>query len=213
MPAAAPTGTARELLGGQLLILPENMPLRDAARLLLQEHLRAAPVVDRDGKYLGVLSAADAVQPTDPGDDASGMARTVRRAACPFRARRRQIDGTETVVCALPTGICPVRVPRDAAGSAGALCNDPGDEVLDWQVAHVERLPTEPVRRFATAEPLVARADEALAVLSGRLLESHARRVVIIDDQQRPCALVGRGEVRAALQRLERPSPERPSEE
>jgi CBS domain-containing protein len=41
--------------------IPEDTPLREAARLLSRSSISGAPVVDRDGRCLGVLSSSDFV--------------------------------------------------------------------------------------------------------------------------------------------------------
>jgi CBS domain-containing protein len=51
--------TAGDLMKSDLVRLPEGMPLRDAARLLLQNQIGGAPVVNVHGKCVGVFSAMD----------------------------------------------------------------------------------------------------------------------------------------------------------
>lgn len=42
--------TAEDVMSRTLVRLPEAMPLREAARLLLRNHVGGAPVVDAQGK-------------------------------------------------------------------------------------------------------------------------------------------------------------------
>ena len=51
--------TARDLMTVNPVVLPERLPLREAARLLWKHHVSGAPVVDADGRCVGVLSAVD----------------------------------------------------------------------------------------------------------------------------------------------------------
>jgi CBS-domain-containing membrane protein len=54
--------TAGDLMSREVVAVPEGMPLREAARLLLQSRVSGAPVVDPAGRCVGVLSAADVVR-------------------------------------------------------------------------------------------------------------------------------------------------------
>jgi CBS domain-containing protein len=51
--------TARDLMTPAVLTLPEEMRLRAAARLLSRQQVSGAPVVDREGHCVGVLSTTD----------------------------------------------------------------------------------------------------------------------------------------------------------
>jgi CBS domain-containing protein len=50
--------------------IPENMPLREAARLLSRERVSGAPVVDAVGRCVGVLSATDFIRWAEKGGQA-----------------------------------------------------------------------------------------------------------------------------------------------
>jgi CBS domain-containing protein len=51
--------TARDLMTPTVLALPEKMRLPAAARLLRHEHVSGAPVIDAEGRCVGVLSTTD----------------------------------------------------------------------------------------------------------------------------------------------------------
>ncbi len=53
------TLSAEDLMTRAVVRLPAEMPLRDAARLLLQNQVDGAPVADAQGKCLGLFSAFD----------------------------------------------------------------------------------------------------------------------------------------------------------
>src|SRR5262249_49159258 len=53
--------TAADLMTRDLVCLPHEMSMKEAARLLLQNHISGAPVVDNDGQCIGVISATDFV--------------------------------------------------------------------------------------------------------------------------------------------------------
>jgi CBS domain-containing protein len=71
---AAPTPflevTSRDLMKIPVRCIPEATPLREAARLLHRAGISGAPVVDGEGRCIGVLSSSDFV--TWAGKDGNG---------------------------------------------------------------------------------------------------------------------------------------------
>ena len=59
--------TAADLMNPMFLTIPENMSIQGAAHLLAQAHISGAPVVDSDGRCVGVISAQDFVALADQG--------------------------------------------------------------------------------------------------------------------------------------------------
>jgi CBS domain-containing protein len=72
--------TAADLMTTPVTTIPQEMSLREAAHLLTRDRISGAPVVDPDGRCLGVLSSSDFV--TWAGDDASGT----EKSCCHFLA-------------------------------------------------------------------------------------------------------------------------------
>jgi CBS domain-containing protein len=54
--------TANDLMNHDVELIPREMSLRAAAHLLSQAHISGAPVVDTEGKCIGVISATDFVR-------------------------------------------------------------------------------------------------------------------------------------------------------
>ena len=61
--------TAGDLMSRDLVLLTENMPLREAAHLLLENQIGGAPVVDAQGKCVGVVSATDFLRLAEKRND------------------------------------------------------------------------------------------------------------------------------------------------
>jgi CBS domain-containing membrane protein len=69
MPAVTPEAvtrpflalTAADLMSTPVRTIPQDTPLREAARLLARANISGAPVVDAQGRCLGVLSSSDFV--------------------------------------------------------------------------------------------------------------------------------------------------------
>jgi CBS domain-containing protein len=53
--------TAGDLMTAPVMTIPQDTPLREAARLLARADVSGAPVVDEEGRCLGVLSSHDFV--------------------------------------------------------------------------------------------------------------------------------------------------------
>lgn len=70
------TMTAADLMTQTLVIVPQEMSLRGAAHLLAQEQVSGAPVVDAEGRCVGVLSATDFLHVVEKGE------RAAQRCAC-----------------------------------------------------------------------------------------------------------------------------------
>ena len=63
--------TANDLMSRNVVMLPKEMSLRVAAHLLAQNQISGAPVVDLEGRCIGVVSATDFMKRAEKGDDAA----------------------------------------------------------------------------------------------------------------------------------------------
>jgi CBS-domain-containing membrane protein len=61
--------TAEDLMSRELVLLPQELSLRTAARWLARDHVSGAPVVDEAGRCVGVLSATDFLRRTEQEGD------------------------------------------------------------------------------------------------------------------------------------------------
>jgi CBS domain-containing protein len=68
--------TAADLMTAPVMTIPQETSLREAARLLSQSSISGAPVVDPEGRCIGVLSSSDFVtwagEGGDPGKKGGG---------------------------------------------------------------------------------------------------------------------------------------------
>lgn len=65
-----------------LITIPGKMSLRAAAHLLAETHVSGAPVVDENGRCIGVLSATDLVHWVDRGELAAKRGPSSARGFC-----------------------------------------------------------------------------------------------------------------------------------
>jgi CBS-domain-containing membrane protein len=63
--------TAADLMSPTVLTIPECMCIQKAAHLLAQAHVSGAPVVNTEGRCIGVISAQDFVALVDQGSQPS----------------------------------------------------------------------------------------------------------------------------------------------
>lgn len=60
---------ARDVMVSPVITVGENTSVRDAARLLIEKRISAVPVVDHDGKLVGIVSEADFMHRPETGTD------------------------------------------------------------------------------------------------------------------------------------------------
>jgi CBS domain-containing protein len=188
--------TAGDLMSRDLVLLNRNLPLREAVRWLRNTSVHGAPVVDGDGKCVGVLSVTDflrprreATPPTDP------LPRS-----CSYQQKVRSADGQELTTCTLPLGVCPVqRVYPEPDGRQDVVCVLPYCIFEDWQVVETD---DRPVHQFMTADPVTVTADRSIADLARMMIDARIHRVIVVDDQDRPVGIVSSTDLVAALARV-----------
>jgi len=74
--------TAEDLMSRDVLVISQHMSLKAAAHLLAQAEVSGAPVVDEEGRCVGVLSAADLVHWVDRGKQAVRRPRAGASCVC-----------------------------------------------------------------------------------------------------------------------------------
>ncbi|MDD7805898.1 MAG: CBS domain-containing protein [Endozoicomonas sp. (ex Botrylloides leachii)] len=62
------TITAKDIMTRQVVTVPYDSPIDQLARLFTDKSISGAPVVDREGKILGVVTASDIVRQTGNGN-------------------------------------------------------------------------------------------------------------------------------------------------
>ena len=192
--------TAADLMATDVIRLADDTPLRDAAALMLKHQIGGAPVVDTEGRCVGVLSAIDFLRVALTRAQVAGSLAPPLPVTCAFQTKRRLPDGEEVVVCTLPPGVCPIQVKRTGPrGEAMIVCGQPHCVMADWQVVDTEKLPTEPVRLFMTADPVTMPASTPIRILARAMIDAHIHRIVVVDTVGQPAGVVSSTDVLAAL--------------
>jgi CBS domain-containing protein len=192
--------TASDLMTCDVVLLPAEMPLRDAIRLLLQKQVSGAPVVDAQGKCVGVLSALDILRLAGKREDVTRPAGPALPITCPFVVKRKDSDGKEMFLCTLLPGVCPIQVRQKGAdGKEMIVCSQPHCVLVDWQLVEVEKLPTDEVRLFMTADPVTVSADTPIRTLARLMIDAYIRRLIIVEERRRPVGIVSSTDILAAV--------------
>jgi CBS domain-containing protein len=191
-------------MAGDLVLLPEDMPLRHAGRLLLRNQISGAPVVDSQGRCVGVLSTFDFLRLAERRADPARPVGPPLPVTCSFQVKHRTADGRDVVLCTLAPGACPIQAHQTARdGEEMLVCSQPHCVLVDWQAVEVEKLPTEEVRQFMTADPVTVTPDTPIRVLARMMIDAHIHRVIVVDEERRPLGVVSSTDLLAALAEFE----------
>lgn len=187
--------TAGDLMSRDVIRIPERMSLRDASRLLRQSHVSGAPVVDAQDRCVGVLSAADFLRWAEKdGQDKEEKPIPV----CPYQVQGRLLTGEPAMICTLAEGSCPLQVGRPTTGGRHTtLCTRSSRIPCDER--EIERLPSDAVRRYMTADIVTAGPDTPLPRLSRMMIDAHVHRILVVDDERKPIGIVSSTDLLAAL--------------
>ncbi len=186
--------TADCLMSREVETIRDDMPLRDAASRLTGQDLHGVPVVNAEGRCVGVLSAADLVRWVAGRDHA-----VARSPTCGYQEKRREPGGGESILCRLPKGVCSLQQSREVAGGSVVFCTDPYSVPTDWQVVRPEAVPAGVVRDVMTTDVVTADPAAPVAELARIMLDRGVRRLVVVDGARRPVGVVSASDLLQVL--------------
>jgi len=188
--------TASDLMSRDVIPIPEEMSLRAAAELLFEHQISGAPVVDTDGRCIGVLSAANFMHwPKEGGHGAED----VSLPACPFQVKGRLLTGEEAVICTLVEGGCPFQEMRPTLGGGHTgVCRRPSGVRSVWQQV-TKNLPVTAVRNYMTPDVVTVGPQTPLPELVRTMIDAHIHRLIVVDGQRRPIGVVSSTDILGAL--------------
>jgi CBS domain-containing protein len=188
--------TAQDVMTPDPVVIPEDLPLREAAQRLVSARIQGVPVVDDSGRCVGVLSVTDFLRPEVRVVAAAGPA----AAACSYQRTVRTAAGRERTACTLPFGVCPFqRTDREPDGREVTVCVQPQCACTEWQEVQMGRLPEEQVRHFMTPDPVLVTGDRPITEVARMMIDAHIHRVIVSDDRQRPLGVVSSTDLLAVL--------------
>jgi len=193
--------TADELMNDELLLLTEDMSLRDAARFLAQHAVSGAPVVNREGQLAGVLSSTDFVR---VASQASGEVKAAEAPLSCHYQRELNGEGKKIIECTLPMGACGAqRMCTDSAGIEHVMCLEPRCVFVDWQNVEVESLPADQVGRFMSRVVVTASVGTPVKELARRMVNAHVHRVIVVNHANEPVGIVTSTDILSAVARMD----------
>ena len=192
--------TANDLMAEDIVLLPEDMPLRQAARLFLRNQIGGAPVVDSQGRCVGVLSSIDFLRMAERRADVTNPAGPPLPITCSFQVKHRTADGRDVILCNLASGVCPIQVKQTGPeGEELLVCSQPHCVLVDWQVVELEKLPNDEVRQFMTADPVTVAPATSIRTLARMMIDAHIHRVIVVDEERQPIGIVSSTDLLAVL--------------
>jgi CBS domain-containing protein len=190
--------TAEDVMSRDVITIPVQTSLGEAARLLRREGVTGAPVVDEEGRCVAMLSAVDFlpwVEECGPG----AAARLIP--LCPYQTVGRLIGGPEAVICTLSEGSCPWQEARPGTGGRyTTLCRRP-PRLAGGSSRVIAELPRDAVARWMTADIVTAGPHTPLTELARMMVDAHIHRIPVVDEGGRPVGIVSSTDLLAALAR------------
>ena len=190
---------AGDVMSRDVVTIAQSVSMWEAIDILIKRKLSEAPVVDENGKCVGVLSAVDFMRAAR-GDTDACLVSCVAPAACSFQKAGRTQAGERVVVCTLPSGTCPIqKKAKDAEGKEMAVCTEPHGVLTDWQSVGPEDTGANEVRRHMTADPIKVSPSMSVKVLAKRMIDGRIHRIIVVDDLERPIGVVSSIDILAVV--------------
>lgn len=194
--------TAGDLMSRDLLVLRQDMPLREAARLLLLHQISGAPVVEPGGTCIGVLSITDLLRWTHHPIDSAAVRLGWQPQTCVYQIKELGPHDEEKVRCTLPAGVCCMqRKETGLEGEERVYCADPHSVLTDWQTVQVEDLPAEDVGAFMTSDPVLVMPETPVTELARHMINAHIHRLIVVDHRRVPIGIVSSTDILALIAR------------
>jgi CBS domain-containing protein len=191
--------TADDVMSRDLVRLPRHMPLRDAARLLLHDQITGAPVVDADGRCVGVLSLTDIARLTAQWGVSAPLAVPLPL-SCTYLKKHVAPDGEEFYTCSLPAGVCPFQTRSAQPEEKEILiCSQPHSIFKAWHMVELEKLPVVEVDNYMTPDPVTVKPDTSLRAIAQRMMEAKVHRIIVADEAEHPLGIVTTMDIVAAV--------------
>ena len=178
--------TAGDVMSRSVKTVPDNMPLREAAEQLKSFAVRGAPVVDKSGRCVGVLSVSDVAR----WAARSGHNHQPRPLTCAFLKKERLVGGEEMMLCQLAEGECPIQQPLEMSNGERVIrCSEPHCVPTDWQIVELETV-AETVRDVMTTEIVCVARDTPISDVARTMLNRGVHRVFVHDQESHPLGIV-----------------------
>jgi len=170
-----------------LVVVPRQMLVREAARLLHRARASTAAVVDERGRCIGMLCPTHVFHWIDAACPDAIVGPVFN---CPYQVRGRLLTGGEGVICILAHGSCPFQAvqPTCGGGHTGLCTRQANDDS-----------PFGTVPRYMTTDIVTVRLQTPLPELVRQIVEAHASCLIVVDELDRPVGIVSAPDVLSHL--------------
>jgi CBS-domain-containing membrane protein len=181
------TLTAEDVMNREVVVVPLQISVREAACLIHRARVTEAAVVDQHGHCVAILSLEDILRWVEAGCPEAA----VRPAGtCPYQFRGCLPTGGEAVICVLGHGSCPYQTSYPGLGGRHTeVCLRP--ETADS--------PFGTVPRYMTTDVVTVRPETPLSELVQQFLDTGAGHVFVLDECERPVGTVSAADVLKAV--------------
>ena len=191
---------ASDIMSRNVVTVSADLSLRDAARHLTEHQVRGAPVVDAEGRCIGVLSSSDFLRWT--AQQWSLGAPMIRpQDSCAFQLSRRNSNGMNVTICSLPADICPVQRKEKDGDREILICSQPRGVFAEWQLISSAVSSRHTVKDFMTSDPVSVPESTNICELAKIMIDGMVHRVLVVDENQKPVGLVSATDILAAVAR------------
>jgi predicted transcriptional regulator len=179
--------TVEDVMHRHMVVVPQQMLVREAARLLHRAAASEAPVVDERGRCVGILTPASVLRWIEAGCPEVVVGPALH---CPYQIGGRLLTGREAVICILADGSCPFQeLHPPLGGGHTAICTRKGTEPP----------PSCAVPPYMKTEIVTVRPHTSLPQLVRQIIDTGTDRVIVLDESDRPIGVVSATEVLSAV--------------
>lgn len=215
--------TADDLMSRYPVTIPRHTSLREAAHLLHSAQISGAPVVDEQGRCVGLLSTFDFLhwakelpEPTEPEAAEEKQPPQQKPKGCPYQVKGRLLTGEEMLICTLTEGSCPLQLmvpttagrhtaiclwPLSSSGGGGGVTAATPAEGQDQPQTTGAAPSFEPVQWHMTTDLVTVEPDTPLAEMARMMVDAHVHHLLVLDAERRPVGIVTSTDILAALLR------------
>jgi CBS domain-containing protein len=179
--------TAKDVMNRPPVVIPRQMLVREAARVLRQAKINGAPVVDEQGRCVGMLFPTDIHRWIEMGCPETVIGPVL---SCPYQVRGRLLTGEEAVICTLADGSCPFQAVQPTTGGRHTeLC----------MRSRTEDSPFGTVPRYMTTDGVTVRPQTPLPDLIRKMINARIDCLVVTEEQERPVGTVSATDILAVI--------------
>jgi CBS-domain-containing membrane protein len=179
--------TAEDVMHRDMVVVPQQMLMREAANLLYRAAASEAPVVDEHGRCVGMLTPANVFRWIEAGCPEVVVGQALH---CPYQVQGCLLTGHEAVICILAGGSCPSqKLQPTIGGGHTAICTPKGTELP----------PSGAVPPYMKTEIMTVRPHTPLLQLVRQIIDACADLVIVLDEFGRPIGIVSATDVSSTI--------------